>query len=223
MDQYFTYSFTVSCGIPEITLEGTTEDWQLIEKKAAALAKYDLEWWTKDLQTILAQFTKASTGDIDRDFWASMFHQNSKDVVCAMVPYFTGWFARLFPYFENPTEDPATGAPITGFAKNPIIGKSDKELYLVNKDGKITYTGPELELDSFTSGLSKADFLYNDNGTFYKMEFLGGFIGIEQDEKTLALRPKISWAVVDTGEKPNKKDLENYFKSQKEPKAVSGN
>ncbi|MGB1243772.1 MAG: DUF4419 domain-containing protein [Chitinophagales bacterium] len=52
-------------------------------------------------------------------------------------------------------------------------------------------------------GLSKADFVLDNNGDKSKMEFLAGFVGISQDSKTKALRPEINWAVVDSGKKPN--------------------
>jgi hypothetical protein len=32
------------------------------------------------------------------------------------------------------------------------------------------------------------------------MEFLGGFVGVAQNRKTLDLRPEIGWAVRETGE-----------------------
>jgi hypothetical protein len=48
MKSFFEYSVSTMCGIPEITLEGTPEDWRKIEEKTKALAKYDLEWWVRD-------------------------------------------------------------------------------------------------------------------------------------------------------------------------------
>ena len=34
----------------------------------------------------------------------------------------------------------------------------------------------------------------------FDMEFLGGFVGVGQDEETLAVRPEIGWAVREAGE-----------------------
>jgi len=45
MKSYFRYSMVTACGIPEITLEGSVEDWQMIETKAQEFAQYDLEVW----------------------------------------------------------------------------------------------------------------------------------------------------------------------------------
>jgi hypothetical protein len=52
--------------------------------------------------------------------------------------------------------------------------------------------------DDFPSLPAKAPFLWNYLGTHYEMEFVGGLIGVAQDAATLALRPEIGWAIVDT-------------------------
>ena len=49
--------------------------------------------------------------------------------------------------------------------------------------------------DSFPSGLSKAPFWWDYLRRSFDMEFLGGFVGVAQDEETLTLRPEIGWAV----------------------------
>lgn len=54
---------------------------------------------------------------------------------------------------------------------------------------------PVVKIDRFPSGLSKADFLWEYYDEEYDMELVAGFVGIHQDEKTLALRPEIGWAV----------------------------
>ena len=65
--------------------------------------------------------------------------------------------------------------------------------------------------NQFTSGLSAADMIWNYYGTFYDMELLAGFVGFRQDAETLALRPEITWAVVDKQTTPTAEDIENYY------------
>jgi hypothetical protein len=43
--------------------------------------------------------------------------------------------------------------------------------------------------------LSKAPFRWSYLDRRFDMEFLGGFVGVAQDQETLALRPEIGWAV----------------------------
>ena len=53
--------------------------------------------------------------------------------------------------------------------------------------------GPTIE--SLPGGLSKAPFRWEYLDRTFDMEFLGGFVGVAQDQETLALRPEIGWAV----------------------------
>ena len=68
--------------------------------------------------------------------------------------------------------------------QSTVDDREDPELYV---------TGPRLA--NLPSGLSKAPFRWNYLDRSFDMEFLGGFVGIAQDQETLALRPEIGWAV----------------------------
>ena len=48
---------------------------------------------------------------------------------------------------------------------------------------------------SFPGGLFKAPFRWQCLDQSFDMEFLGGFVGVAQDQETLTLRPEIGWAV----------------------------
>lgn len=192
MKSYFTYSVTSLCGIPEITLEGTVRDWEKVEAKTRELAQYDLEWWTSELMPILREFTTAAAGKPDSDFWQSMYkweHKGSGDA------YITGWILKFFPYKDYDGKM----VQFVG-AQRPYPGKKD-----IGYDLSAT-------TKEFTSGLSRADFIWNYYGTFYKMEFVAGFVGFQQDTKTLALRPEISWAVIDKQMRATAEEIEDYRK-----------
>ena len=62
--------------------------------------------------------------------------------------------------------------------------REDPDSYLI---------GPRLA--DLPSGLSKAPFRWNYLDRSFDMEFLGGFVGVAQDQETLTLRPEIGWAV----------------------------
>jgi len=88
------------CGIPEITLQGTSEDWQKILDKAKQLEKYGLTWWTKELEPILKEFVKASKGKIDKKFWRNMFKYHSQKGYGA-PNIIDGWIVKFFPYDKD--------------------------------------------------------------------------------------------------------------------------
>jgi len=96
MKSYFIYVVSTACGIPAITLEGTTADWEAIEAKAATLAQYDLQWWTSKLLPILKEFTKASKGEYNQEFWQSIYKWNGGGG--SGNPYITGWILNFFPH-----------------------------------------------------------------------------------------------------------------------------
>ena len=101
MKPYFEFiPISSVCGIPEITLQGTTEDWQKILDKTKQLAKYDLEWWTKELEPILEEFANASKGEINKKFWINMFKYHSQEKYGA-PNIIDGWIVKFFPYDKN--------------------------------------------------------------------------------------------------------------------------
>lgn len=206
MDAYFDYRVHFICGIPEITLEGTPEDWALIERHAAMLAAYDLGWWTTTLLPILHEFTEAAAGRANPEFWNGMIMRRSIDMVCTTSPYLTGWILRLFPYIGGKrnawvSEPEAVERYTNEYTKQLAEIKTGTSKY--RRDEPLLDPGefglPDLEVSNFPGSMAKANVILNDYGAEYNLELLAGFAGIRQDEKTMALRPEIAWIILDTG------------------------
>ena len=87
----------ISCGIPEVTLLGTTEDWQKVYDKAMQLRSFDLAWWIDELKPILKQFIKASEGNADIKFWRNMFKWHTQKEY-GTTNVIDGWIVKFFPY-----------------------------------------------------------------------------------------------------------------------------
>ena len=101
MKPYFEFIVLYAvCGIPEITLQGTPNDWQKLLDKTKQLSKYDLKWWTKELEPILEEFVKASQGKIDEKFWRNMFKYHSQKKYGA-PKVIDGWIVKFFPYDKD--------------------------------------------------------------------------------------------------------------------------
>ncbi len=95
--QYFCYRMVCICGIPSITLEGTAEDWKRLRERALSLRQYDLDWWIDELEPVLDQFVAAASGNVDKDFWISIYKlEQLYDTV-----YLNGWIVTLFPYLKD--------------------------------------------------------------------------------------------------------------------------
>ncbi|MBK7399746.1 MAG: DUF4419 domain-containing protein [Myxococcales bacterium] len=70
--RYFDYELYCICGIPEITLRGTPDDWRDVRARVRALADHDLGWWVADLEPLCDQWVATAEGRPDREFWQSM-------------------------------------------------------------------------------------------------------------------------------------------------------
>jgi hypothetical protein len=94
---YFDFYMMCVCGIPEITLLGTPEDWRQIRQRIDVLAELDLEFWTRSLAPITDEFVRAASGDPDIAFWRRIY--KPRDAYGG--ERITGWIARLYPYLRS--------------------------------------------------------------------------------------------------------------------------
>lgn len=170
---YFKYEvIRLSCGIPYITLKGTPDDWYKVIAKTKALEKYNLKWWTDKLIPILEEFVKTAQGKPNRQFWRCIVKKIPVDELrgggCSreMPTKLDGWFINFFPYDEN--------------------GRTPAE---VSREHKML------------NELLSVDFKYKEydkQGHLKRelpMQFLAGFVGVVEDEKTFGLTPQIGWMV----------------------------
>ena len=172
--KYFEYKvMTLGCGIPDITLMGTPDDWRKVREKAQSLKGYGLDWWIDQLDPILKQFVDASQGVVDKEFWMEMVGSALFRLTGCGMPTgetelkFDGWFTAFYPYN-------AYGDRITG---------------------PITYNSrllPEVVETPFTYEIRDLD------GTViakYDMLLYAGIIGLREDPVNGALKPEIGWMV----------------------------
>ena len=167
VQSYFECEVDTLCGIPQIQLEGNIADWQHLLERTKQIDRYQLEWCVDALIPILEQFVLAVQGNPDRDFWRSIYkYEDSSGGITI-----TGWITEFFPYLQ---------------AERYVSAEVSFQQRYQNED---------IHISSFPSGLAKAPFLWNYFKTDYKMEFLGGFVGVKQDRLSLFLRPEIGWVV----------------------------
>lgn len=179
LQAYFEYNVRSTCGIPQITLLGTSDDWLSIRRRVEVFTEFNLADWTRALLPVLDQFVAASRGAVDRAFWQSLhkYQSMSGDI------FVTGWVNTLFPYLR--AHDDGTGKLLPRW--NSHVTDWQRGM------GFPVYGGPER--DDFPLGLSTAPFTWEYHGKTIAMAFLGGFVGVSQDQATGAVRPAIGWAV----------------------------
>lgn len=192
--QYFDYRLVAICGIPEITLLGTIEDWTTIRDRVQIIAQYDLQWWTDRLLPICEGFIDTAAGNPNLKFWQHIY--KPKEVYGGDV--ITGWLADIFPYLK----DYITHKPVI---KNSILA-IPRDRITIN-DG--------IRLQSLPTGLSEATITLEEKNQEKELELIGGFIGITQDSNK-CLYPEIGWGI---REKDRLTQLINTLANKQQSKA----
>lgn len=188
VQSFFSYQCRTMCGIPQIGLEGTPADWETLAERIRGIGQIGLMWWTEALGPILDEFIAAARGHANPRFWKFIYNQ---DHDASGGPFTTGWITAFFPYLK----ERKTGLALD---KNPWLANGGEDtqrlLYPPEKieKGQIGF-GPTTAC--FPCGLARAPFLWEYLGNSFRMEFLGGFVGVRQDLETLRLRPEIGWAI----------------------------
>lgn len=203
--QKFIYVAESGCGIPTITIKGTTQDWQWIYNNLQQLNQFELNNWVKELQPIIKQFIAASQGKIDKKFWKDIY-KNSEEY---NAHYISGWVIKLFPYVEA-----------TESVDWNDTTRKDRDMGLT----KIIYTANEyiygneylkshLSTDNFPSGISNIKLIWKNYYTHKTtdLELFAGFLGIKQ-HKDKSLEPFICWTLSDFSNNSFKPEGRAYIK-----------
>ncbi|GBO54050.1 hypothetical protein APA_1998 [Pseudanabaena sp. lw0831] len=171
--QYFDYEMRGICGIPDITLMGTVDDWQDIYTRVQSIAQYDLGWWTNRVLPICREFVKTASGNPSLSFWQAIY--KPKKIYGGEL--ITGWLAELFPYLKySVTEIPSV--------RNPILSIARVDLTV--DDG--------ISPKSIPIGLSQVPVTFILPNNKYNLELVAGFLGVCQNEGG-ELKPEIGWAL----------------------------
>jgi uncharacterized protein DUF4419 len=183
MKKYFDYKFCIECGIPEITLLGTPDDWDLIKKRVQLLRKYgdDTSRWADMLQVVTENFCRTARGDIPVDFFSKICDYREGG---SGPDYLSGWITA-FCVFDN---DGKWQKPVTGWGAK-LAAESGG--YLV------------IETDDIPAGFVTVDVLIDDNGIQRDSLMFAGhasYVKVADD----TLMPKITWAIAlkDKDKKP---------------------
>jgi hypothetical protein len=186
---YFDYEMRAGCGIPEITLLGSVEDWESMLPRVRQMAGYGLDTWCETLLPILEKISKTAAGEVDLKFWQSFFRYQSG----SMGSELTGWMLALFPYLIVDWESKAVRPnKYLGDWKKAFDHASSRTDWLRYDDIK----GPSI--DSIPQSLASAPVKYEDlsTGQTHQLRFVAGMFGVEQDTQTLALAASFGWAIV---------------------------
>lgn len=210
---YFSLWMQCVCGIPEITLTGTVEDWRTIRARIDVIAELDLETWCKSLRPIADQFVRAAGGDVDVKFWRRIY--NPVDAYGGSV--ITGWSARFYPYLK-----------VGGVVRepNPLLQLPiDQPKDIPAQNG--FYSGPGIRSEAVPDTVSRVNVHVVDHvAREHRVVALhGGVVAVAQDDDG-ALRPITGWhlarAQIDISEVVDRIVREHAVVENREAKHLSG-
>lgn len=187
---YFEYEMRAGCGIPEITLLGTPDDWASMIPRVKQLGEFGLETWSEVLVPVLTKIAETAAGQIDKEFWRSFFRYQSMSGPAEL----TGWILTLFPYL---VDDWRTKT----LAPNPYLATWREDFYaaeqradrFLNRDN---IHGPSI--GRIPDGLVSAPVHCVDvrSGAEHNLRFVAGLFGVEQNIETRSLAASFGWAIV---------------------------
>ncbi|KAI0220890.1 hypothetical protein L0F63_004826, partial [Massospora cicadina] len=169
---FFEFVVVTRCGIPEIFLKGTKEDWIQLKSNALKLiSRFDgLEFWLPELIPVLDEFINAASNQINVTFWSSIYKLDKR----SGGPFITGWINALYPYLQDEF----------GFFRNQYI-----------QDGptRRSYYGPAFNL--LPPGFTQSSFIWDYLSQPFNMNFVAGFLGVKHHHHNF-ISPALAWAVV---------------------------
>ena len=164
--KYFEYEMDCCiCGNPYIILEGTSEDYIKIKKKAENLKKYEFEWYVDRIVPIIEKMIDAKNGKIDVDFFKNIIEEKEMETEESngWTPprkvksnFINGWLLKFFAYYDSGEK----------FEEDRIKVKDFKDL------------ANQLLIVPFK--LSIGNWIFKKE---YNMEYKVGFIGCDQNEQ----------------------------------------
>ena len=166
---YYRFEWLSLCGIPRIRLEGTADDWKLLNQRVRELAPWfdGLRPWFDAIRPVLDEITStAAGGAVDEDFWRSLYTWDSR----SGGDYVSGWITSLFAHIQTPA------------------GPRPKESFRWRR-------GEHYLENAFPSHVSKVPFRWTRPDGDVEMQFMSGILGIERDGDYL--RPRLAHAVTE--------------------------
>lgn len=178
LQNYFSYRFMLCCGLPEVTLLGTIDDWKNIKDRCDTLRGYDLEdslmtQWYNMLIPVLDKFIESVSGNPDLEWWNQVCHRYSGG---SGPSYLTGW-VTVFTVFSN---------------KGKWIANKRSDLYIRIRSSP----WPLIDTDKIASCYVNFQVEIDINGDLFEAMMYAGIYGadiIGANKDTII--PRIEWGI----------------------------
>ncbi len=174
LGSYFEYTMRTCCGIPKVTLLGTSDDWLSIVNRVQAFGEFYPKWALDPLESAVTEFYNAAKGSYDINFWQNFVKVNGG----SGGPYLTGWINALFPYVNKSKVN-------CWLQKTPNL----KEYF--SSKNRLFGGGPVL--GDIPGAIVSVPMKWEYYSTVYRMKLITGIFGTTIEDG--AYRNVIGWAV----------------------------
>jgi hypothetical protein len=173
--KYFTFGFELSCGLSQVTLEGTTADWEKLYEKASKLSELhvdQLDQWVSVLLPVLKEFVNTCQGQVNEDFWQRICTSQRRG--SGSQQSLRGWFLVFSAFDED--------------------GK-----YLLNPSQVIRETGVygSIDDDEIPDCSVSVNATVDDHGHQYRVVFFGGVLLTRFDGQKNSVSPQVGWIMIE--------------------------
>ncbi|KAM9966224.1 hypothetical protein ACTFIR_006419 [Dictyostelium discoideum] len=177
---YFDYRYMTFCGLPSVTLQGSTEDWLNLKQRIERLIDFEIDSsgssktgemkeWVSMLHPIIDQFISTSMGKPNIEWWNQIADKKQSSGSVNL----TGWITAFCVYDKN--------------------GK-----WIGNKKDTTNSQWLRINFDSIPLGyLSTPITLIDFDRQEYKCDLLSGHmtINIDLNDQTI-LKPSLDWVII---------------------------
>jgi len=184
LQEYFEYGFVLTCGLPSITLLGSTNDWKLLRQKIDRLQEFDndngeITKWHKLLSSVLDMLIKTKSGIDNRSFWQKICHYSSGSGVTQL----SGWIT-VFAVFNKDGE-----------------WQGDERILTNGPSGSQRMNWPVIDLSNVPSGAISVPVSIDDNGVHYDAHMMAGQFAF--DGEGTSMQPRSDWCIaIDNDDDP---------------------
>lgn len=189
--KFYDYKTYTMCGIPEIRLLGTPEDWEKLSASAVKLAEIfskHLGLYFRYLLPVLATLASQANGaPQDDEFWKSIYKFKSD----SGTDTFNGWITAFLNYIQTPE---LKKTRYTEASRGELVQKADGLFDWSDMGTEAAWGMKGLPSGCAPSHVSVVPFIWDYFGTEFPMNFLGGVLGIDNEDGYLT--PVLSYAVL---------------------------
>ena len=187
--EYYTYTVTTMCGIPQIYIKGKKQDWQKLKDTFDKLASIlDMSWWAEQIDPILNEFVNAFDKKYNMEFWRSIYKDVPRGNGSGTQPKINGWITKFFPYIDKMGEYKAHKDLIEGVIKSNKRFKARMEADSIASRQHRTDWSTPLEYKDFTIGKSDVSIKWKYLGREIPLKLSTGFWGVTIDPNTKRLK-----------------------------------